>query len=44
MVSGFEEKQLVEWALEQRELTGLPFEITYPYIVYCAAHKAAQMP
>ena len=44
VVSGFEEKQLVDWAIEEGERTGLPFELTYPYIVYCAAHKAAEMP
>lgn len=44
IVSGFEERQLVAWALEQRDRTGLPLEITYPYIVYSAAHKAAQIP
>ena len=44
VVSGYDENQLVQWAVEQGERTGFPLEITYPFTVYSAAHKAAQMP
>lgn len=44
IVSGYKEEQLIQWAVEQGERTGFPLEITYPFVVYSAAHRAAQMP
>jgi hypothetical protein len=43
VVSGFKEGELMAWAVEESERTGFPVEITYPFIVYCAAHKAAEI-
>lgn len=40
--SGYESTDIVEWALRLSHQTGLPFELTYPDVIYYAAHVAAR--